>query len=99
MEKKAYEKLFWIRVATVVILGVLTMSISIPLDLIAMLVGLWVMTPTVRTVILVLEVLNLLIAVLSLMTGNLLGSMIGIGISAYFLYSLNQHEIKMYFND
>ena len=90
----SYGKLILFRVVTVLVSMFLLHQVSIPFDLIALVIGIWVMTPGMRIVIFVLEVVNLMLAMLSIFFGNFIGALFGILISGICLYVLCLPDVK-----
>ena len=95
--KSTYGKLVLFRGAIVLINLLLMGQLSVPLDLIAMLIGIWVPAPLVRMVIFALEILNLLLAILGLFFGNIMGGLMGIAVSAICLYVMCLPDVKARF--
>ena len=89
-----YGKLLIVRIITVAINVILIRQMNIPLDLIAMIVGIWVLRPWVRVTIFALEVLNLMLTALGLFFGNYVGGLFGIAVYSFCLYLLCTPEIK-----
>ena len=89
-----YGLLVLFRVITAAINLFLIRQLNIPLDLIAMLIGLVVLRPWVRAVIFGLEVLNLMLTVLGLFFGNYLGGLFGVAVYGLCIYVLCRPEMK-----
>ena len=92
--ERTYAKLLSVRIITVAINVFLIRQMNIPLDLIAMGIGIWVLRPWVRTAIFALEVLNLMLTALGLFFGNYVGGLFGIAVYSFCLYLLCTPEIK-----
>ena len=95
--ERTYAKLLSVRIITVAINVFLIRQMNIPLDLIAMGIGIWVLRPWVRTTIFVLEVLNLMLTALGLFFGNYVGGLFGIAVYSFCLYLLCTPEVKARF--
>lgn len=93
----SYGKLILFRVVTSAVILFLLRQWSIPLDLIAMLVGIWVPVPVVRGIIFALEVLSLMLAALGLFFGNILGGLFSIAVYGISLYAMCRPDIKARF--
>ena len=92
--ERTYAKLLSVRIITVAINVFLIRQMNIPLDLIAMGIGIWVLRPWVRTAIFALEVLNLMLTALGLFFGNYVGGLLGIAVYSFCLYLLCTPEVK-----
>ena len=92
--KSTYGKLVLFRIATAAINFFLIGQLNVPLDLIAMLIGIPFASSGVRIAIFALEILNLMVAALGLFFGNYLGSFFGIAICAVCLYVLCRQDVK-----
>ena len=92
--ERTYAKLLSIRIITVAINVFLIRQMNIPLDLIAMGIGIWVLRPWVRTTIFALEVLNLMLTALGLFFGNYVGGLFGIAVYSFCIYMLCTPEVK-----
>lgn len=92
--ESSYGKLVAFRTVTVLINLFLVGQINIPFDFIALIVGIWVMSPGVRIVIFVLEILNLMLAILGFFFGNILGGLLGVVTSGICLYVMCLPEVK-----
>ena len=92
--ERSYEKLVIFRVITAAILVLLIRQFTIPFDLIAMIIGIWVRKPGMRMVIYGLEVLNLMLAALGLFFGNYFGSLFGIVVSAVCFWLLSRPDVR-----
>ena len=90
----SYGKLVLFRAATAAINLLVIAQLNIPLDLIALIVGIWVTRPAVRGVIFALEVLNVMVAALGCFFGNYVGSLFGIAVNAICLYAMCRPDIK-----
>lgn len=95
--KGTYGKLVLFRGAIVLINLVLMGQLSVPLDLIAMLIGIWVPAPVVRMAIFALEILNLMLALLALFFSNLMGGLIGVAVSVICIYVMCLPDVKARF--
>lgn len=95
--KGSYGKLVLFRGAIVLINLVLMGQLSVPLDLIAMLIGIWVPAPVVRMAIFALEILNLMLALLALFFSNLMGGLIGVAVSVICIYVMCLPDVKARF--
>ena len=95
--ERTYAKLVSVRIITVAINVFLIRQMNIPLDLIAMGIGIWVLRPWVRTAIFALEVLNLMLTALGLFFGNYVGGLFGIAVYGFCLYLLCTPEVKARF--
>jgi len=93
-----YGKLVAFRFVTVLINLLLLRIISIPFDFIALVMGLWVTAPGMRILIFVLEVFNLMIALLSFFFGNIVGGLLGVATSGICLYVLCMEDVKERFS-
>ena len=93
----SYGKLIFFRVATSAVILFLLGQWSIPLDLIAMIIGIWVLRPWVRVTVFSLEVLNLMLALLGLFFGNYVGSLFGVAVYGLCIYVLCTPEVKARF--
>ena len=89
-----YGLLVLFRVVTAAVNLLVIRQLNIPLDLIAMVVGLWVLRPWVRATIFSLEVLNLMGALLGLFFGNYAGSLFGVAVYGLCIYVLCKPELK-----
>jgi len=96
--ENSYGKLILLRVVTVLINLVVFHLLSIPFDLIALIVGIWVTSPGMRIVIFVLEVLNLMLAILGLFFGNILGGLLGVAVSGICIYVMCLPDVKERFH-
>ena len=92
--KSSYGKMILFRVITAAVNLLLVKQLNIPLDLIAMLIGIPFAVPGVRIVIFALEILNLMLAALGFFFGNVLGSLLGVAISAVWIYMLCLPDVK-----
>ena len=92
--KSSYGKMIIFRLVTAAINFFLIRQLNIPLDLVAMLIGIPFTAPGVRVLIFALEILNLMIAALGFFFGNILGSLLGIAISAVCIYMLCLPDVK-----
>ena len=92
--ERTYAKLVSVRIITVAINVFLIRQMNIPLDLIAMGIGIWVLRPWVRTAIFALEVLNLMLTALGLFFGNYVGGLFGIAVYSFCIYLLCTPEVK-----
>jgi len=90
----SYGKLVLFRVVTVLINMILLAQISIPFDLIAMIIGIWVKAPSVRVIIIALEIFNLMLAILGGFFGNIIGALLGILISGICIYVMCLPDVK-----
>ena len=95
--KGSYGKLVLFRGAIVLINLVLMGQLSVPLDLIAMLIGIWVPAPVVRMAIFALEILNMMLALLALFFSNLMGGLIGVAVSVICIYVMCLPDVKARF--
>ena len=95
--KGTYGKLVLFRGAFVLINLFLMGQLSIPLDLIAMLIGIWVPAPLVRMAIFALEILNLMLSALGLFFGNIMGGLMGVAVSVICIYVMCLPDVKARF--
>ena len=93
-----YGKLVAFRFVTVLINLLLLRIISIPFDFIALVIGIWAAFPGMRIVIFILEVFNLMIALLSFFFGNIAGGLLGVATSGICLYVLCMDDVKERFS-
>lgn len=89
-----YGKLVLFRAVTVLISMFLLHQITIPFDLIALVIGIWVTAPWMRVVIVALEFFNLMLAVLSGFFGNIPGAILGIVVSGLCIYGVCAPGVK-----
>ena len=89
-----YGLLVLFRVLTAAINFFMIRQLNIPLDLIAMIIGIWVLRPWVRVTLFSLEVLNVMLALLGLFFGNYVGSLFGIAVYGLCIYVLCTPEVK-----
>ena len=89
-----YGTLVAFRSVVAVISMLLSGGISIPFDLIALLCGLWITSSAVRTIIVVIEVINLIFGVGIMLMGGVLSGLLGIAVSGICLYAMNLPDIK-----
>lgn len=92
--KITYGKLVLFRAVTVLVSVFLLRQITIPFDLIALVVGLWVTAPWMRVAIVALEFFNLMLAVLSGFFGNIPGAILGIAVSGLCIYGVCMPGVK-----
>ena len=89
-----YGLLVLFRVVTAAVNLLVIRQLNIPLDLIAMVVGLWVLRPWVRAAIFSLEVLNLMLALLGFFFGNIAGSLFGVAVYGLCIYVMCTPVVK-----
>ena len=89
-----YGMLVAFRSMVAVISVLLSGGISIPFDLIALVCGIWITTSSVRTIIVVIEVINLILSVAIMFMGGFLSGLLGIAVAGICLYVINLPEIK-----
>ena len=89
-----YGLLVLFRAITAAINLLLIRQLNIPLDLIAMIIGVYVLRPWVRATIFSLEVLNLMVALLGLFFGNYAGSLFGVAVYGLCMYVLCTPAVK-----
>ena len=92
-----YGLLVLFRAVTAAINLLMIRQLNIPLDLIAMIIGIWVLRPWVRVTVFSLEVLNLMLALLGLFFGNYVGSLFGVAVYGLCIYVLCTPEVKARF--
>lgn len=97
----SYYAMVAVRVALVLAIGLFSMevegSLSIPFDLIAMIVGIWVTAPAVRIIILCLLACNIVFGVVAVIISGTVVGAINAAISVLFLWLMNWPEIKARF--
>lgn len=100
--QEAYHALVMVRVISAIIISAGTMyyygSCSIPIDLIALLVGIWVPHSAIWIISLILLVMNAVTGVMSLIAEGDVFSGFGMIICAVCLWALNRPEIRARFN-
>ena len=89
-----YGLLVLFRAVTAAVNLLVIRQLNIPLDLVAMIIGIWVLRPWVRVAIFSLEVLNLMLALLGLFFGNYVGSLFGVAVYGLCIYVLCSPALK-----
>ena len=91
---RSYEKMVIFRVITAAVMILAIRQFTIPFDLVAMIIGIWVKKPGMRMAIYALEVLNLMLSALGLFFGNYLGSLFGVAVSAICFWLLSRPDVR-----
>ena len=92
-----YRHLFLLRLTVAIILGAINFIrgiISISLDLIAMVVGIWVTAPPVWIILICLESFNIVLCVLAFFSGNVVVALINLIVYIICIYGLTRPSIK-----
>ena len=92
--KDSYRKLILFRAVTAAIILFLIRQRTIPFDLLAMVIGLWIRRPIIRGVIFALEILNLMVALLGLFFGNILGGLFGAAVYGVAICAMCRPDVK-----
>ena len=92
--KDSYGKLILFRAVTAAIILFLIRQRTIPFDLLAMVIGIWIRRPVIRGAIFAFEILNLMVALLGLFFGNILGGLFGSAVYGVAIWAMCRPDIK-----